>query len=65
MKAIVGFVFSLRFVHSFGLLDGNLKVSTVVFDADGFIHIMNFCMSRLAGCEANNCRMEMFMDDRW
>jgi hypothetical protein len=52
-------------VHSFGLLDGNLKVSTVVFDEDGFIHIVDFWMSRLSGCEANNCRREMFMDEGW
>jgi serine/threonine protein kinase len=66
-KTVVGLVLGLRFAHSLGLLHGSLKASNVLFDADGCIHIADFCMNRLSGREGSDCRIGMggFFGEGW
>jgi hypothetical protein len=58
-KVAVGLVLALRFVHSLGLLHGNLKASNVLLDVNGSIHIADFCLNRLAGREGSDCQIGM------
>jgi serine/threonine protein kinase len=66
-KAVVGLVLALRFVHSLGLLHGNLKASNVLFDADGCIQIADFCMNRLSGRDSSDSGIGMggFYGEEW
>jgi serine/threonine protein kinase len=41
-KAVVGIVLGLRFLHSFGLIHGDLNSNTIIFDLDHRIQITNF-----------------------
>jgi serine/threonine protein kinase len=66
-KTVVGLVLALRFAHSLGLLHGSLKASNVLFDTRGSIHIADFCIDRLSGCEGCDCRIGMggFFGEGW
>jgi hypothetical protein len=47
VKAIVGLVMGLRFVHSFGLQHGNLTMNNIHLREDGLITISDFFMKSI------------------
>jgi serine/threonine protein kinase len=46
-KAVAGIALGLRFIHSFGLIHGNLNSNNIVFDEAHRIQITNFCDMKL------------------
>jgi serine/threonine protein kinase len=59
-KAVVGIALGFRFVHGLGLLQGGLKASNILFDADRRIQIADFSPIRLETGE-----VEPFSGEGW
>jgi hypothetical protein len=67
-KAIVGLVMGLRFVHSFGLLHGNLTMNNIQLAEDGAIEITNFFLKSFEAEKSEECHTEYvegFSGERW
>jgi hypothetical protein len=67
-KAIVGLVMGLRFVHSFGLLHGNLPMNSIRMAEGGVIEITDFFMKRFLDEESDECcteYVESFSGEPW
>jgi hypothetical protein len=57
-KVIVGVVMGLRFVHSFGLLHGNLTMNNIRLGEEGVIEITDFFMKSFEDEESDECCTE-------